>query len=442
MTRAGWERMTWDERKATRTPVGTWWFLPTTNTRYRATAHLPKLFHDRMDEFGLDFSVVFPTVAIIYTALPGIQDDELRRACCRAYNMYAAELYGEFADRLTPAAAIPMHTPDEAIDELEYCVKQLHLKATMFPSYVVRPHKPDPALSVPVEAQAPYHMDLYTIDSDYDYDPVWAKCVELGVAPCFHSTAEGLAWGPRQSISNTMYNTIGNFAESGDAVAKALFMGGVTRRFPNLRFGFLEGGAGRGVLLYTGMLGFWEKRHPKAIMDWTDPRKLDRELMGQLIDEYGQDRIRSHKDEILQGFKEAAEAPPPDLANFDDWAGAQIERPEQFRELFESNFYYGCEADDPITVWAFNTRVNPFGARIRTIMGSDISHADVIDPVEVLPEAYELVEHGLLNDEEFREFVFTNAVRLYGGMNRHFFDGTPAESAAEHLLAEESGARP
>ena len=37
--------------------------------------------------------------------------------------MYIAHQFGEFSDRMTPAAAIPMHTPQEAIDELEYAVK-------------------------------------------------------------------------------------------------------------------------------------------------------------------------------------------------------------------------------------------------------------------------------------------------------------------------------
>ena len=32
----------------------------------------------------------------------------------------------------------------------------------------------------------------------------------------------------------------------GEAVCKALFMGGVTRRFPALKFAFLEGGVGWG----------------------------------------------------------------------------------------------------------------------------------------------------------------------------------------------------
>ena len=29
--------------------------------------------------------------------------------------------------------------------------------------------------------------DVLGIDSDYDYDPVWQKCRELGIAPTFHS---------------------------------------------------------------------------------------------------------------------------------------------------------------------------------------------------------------------------------------------------------------
>jgi predicted TIM-barrel fold metal-dependent hydrolase len=83
---------------------------------------------------------------------------------------------------------------------------------------------------------------VFAIDSDYDYDPVWAKCVELGVAPSFNSPGTGI--GFRGSISNFMYNHIGHFASTSEAVCKALFFGGVTRRFPTLKFAFQEGGVG------------------------------------------------------------------------------------------------------------------------------------------------------------------------------------------------------
>ena len=37
---------------------------------------------------------------------------------------------------MTPAATIPMHTPDEAIEELEYAVKELGLKVIVMSSVV------------------------------------------------------------------------------------------------------------------------------------------------------------------------------------------------------------------------------------------------------------------------------------------------------------------
>jgi len=72
------------------------------------------------------------------------------------------------------------------------------------------------------------------------------------------------------------------------------------------------------------------------------------------------------------------------------------------RDLFAANFYFGCEADDPITACAFDARVVPFGARLRAIFGSDIGHYDVPDMARVVEEACELVERGLLDEESFR----------------------------------------
>jgi hypothetical protein len=57
--------------------------------------------------------------------VPRVGADKPRRAAARAYNIVTAEYFGPFADRMTPAAIIPMHTPGEAIEELEFAVKQL-----------------------------------------------------------------------------------------------------------------------------------------------------------------------------------------------------------------------------------------------------------------------------------------------------------------------------
>ena len=39
-------------------------------------------------------------------------------------------------------------------------------------------------------------------------------------------------------------------------------------------------------------------------------------------------------------------------------------------------------------------------------------------------EAYELVEHGHIDEAQFRDFVFANPARLWTSMNPDFFAGT------------------
>jgi hypothetical protein len=73
-------------------------------------------------------------------------------------------------------------------------------------------------------------------------------------------------------------------------------------------------------------------------------------------------------------------------------------------------------------------------ARLNAFFSSDIGHFDVPDMSGVVPEAYELVEHELLDESDFRDFMFENAVRFWGRTNPDFFKGTViAERAAEVL---------
>jgi hypothetical protein len=59
----------------------------------------------------------------------------------------------------------------------------------------------------------------------------------------------------------------------------------------------------------------------------------------------------------------------------------------------------------------------------------------VIDMRDPLPEAYELVEDGLISRDNFRDFTFANAVRLWGTQNPRFFEGTAVARAAAQELA-------
>ena len=86
-------------------------------------------------------------------------------------------------------------------------------------------------------------------------------------------------------------------------------------------------------------------------------------------------------------------------------------------------------------------RGNPFGAKLNAIYSSDIGHFDVIDFRDPLPEAYELVEEAHITEDDFRDFVFANAVRLWGTQNPSFFEGTVVAREAAAVLAAQIPAR-
>jgi predicted TIM-barrel fold metal-dependent hydrolase len=424
-----WYALSPDERRAQRATRPPWWGLPTRNTLDRATATLPKLLYERLDEMGMDFTVLYPTLGLFP---PRWEDEELRRAGCRAINTLHANIFRDYADRMTPVAVIPMHTPQEAIEELDYAVRTLGMKAVVLAGYVRRPI-PAAARQAPEAARYASWLDTLCLDSEYDYDPVWAKCVELKVAPTFHSGAQD--WVGRNSISNYMYNHIGHFAAAGEALCKALFFGGVTRRFPTLKFAFLECGVNWACSLYADLIGHWEKRNGKAMENY-NPANLNRELLLDLYQRYGGKMVEGKLDRMAQGGMLAGSKEDP--ATIDDWWRCGIEKPEDIQALFVPHFYFGCEADDPLNASAFNTTVNPFGAKLKAVFSSDIGHWDVPDMTEVTEEAYELVEEGKITEEDFREFVFVHPAKLWTDMNPSFFKGTVVESQVNRLLAEES----
>jgi hypothetical protein len=275
----------------------------------------------------------------------------------------------------------------------------------------------------PEASEWAYWVDTFGLDSAHDYDPVWKKCLELKVSPTFHSPASGLV--NRSSISNYMFNQIGMFGDAGHALCKSLFLGGVTRRFPELRCAFLEGGAGWGTMLYADLVSRWRKRNLEALQK-LDPTRLDRGAYAEYFREYGgklveEGRIdRLWEDRLTQGA-------PLDPRTHDDFSKCRIEKVEEVRDLFVPNFFFGCEADDPTNGWAFDAKRNPFGAKTNAMFGSDISHWDVPDPLEVVEEAYEMVEHEQIAEDDFRSFMFGNAVKLFTGANPDFFRGTSIE---------------
>jgi hypothetical protein len=280
--------------------------------------------------------------------------------------------------------------------------------------------------------------DVIGIDSLYDYEPVWRRCADLRLSPLFHTGARG--WGLRASPSNFVYNHIGHFATAGEAVCKALFLGGVTRRFPELRIGFLEGGVGWACQLFADLIGHWEKRNRRALEQF-DPGKLDRGALIDFARAYAGDDVVALLEREGAALEVGVSASPDvgGLAELDDFAACGIRDTHDFVRLFAEPFYFGCEPDDRINAWAFDRGCNPCGVRLNAMFGSDVGHFDVLDMGEVLPEACELLDRGLIAPDDFSRFVFGNAVRFFGGSNPEFFAGTAVAEAAREVLAAAPG---
>jgi predicted TIM-barrel fold metal-dependent hydrolase len=414
-----------EERRRRRVSMPGFWTRQTGNTYDRATAMMPHMLYERLDEIGSDFAIIYPTAGL---RLPRIVDDETRRAVIHAYNIVSASYFKDLSDRMTPAAIIPMHHPEEAIAELEFVTKQLGSKVGMFGSAMPRKVPSIANDDKDVNRLAVWY-EVFGIDSLYDYDPVWATCRELKIAPTFHSGGSNQAL--RNSPTNFTYNHIGHFADAGHAAAKGIFLGGVTRRFPELRFAFLEGGVGWGSQLFGDLIEHWERRNARALENMR-PEKLDREMLLSLVEKHGYG-------EIAAALKERDGWPDPELHmtggidDLDDFGACKITKKQDWIDLYATPYFFGCEADDKMNAAAFN-RNTPFRAQLNAFYSSDIGHFDVIDMREPLPEAYELVEDGFLTEDNFRDFTFTNAVKLWGTQNPNFFEGTSVAKEAAAVL--------
>lgn len=402
-----------------------WWGAPSgPHTADRAAAHLPRYFRSRLDDAGIDFAVCYSTNGINALYL---QDDELRQVTCRALNEMSADMFRDVRDRLCPVAVIPTYTPAEAIAELEHAVRVLGHKAVMIGTEIRRPNAVI-AREAPQLAHLSLEVRSIAFDSPHDYDPFWAKCQALGVAPVCHTPMRGMPY--RDSPTNYVFNHLGGFANGAEFFCRSLFMGGVTRRFPRLRFGFLEGGAHWAVVLLNDLVEHWEKRNVDALRANLDPAKLDVDLLARLFDEYGTAYLTGER---IRAQPQGRISRSIDPATIDEFRATGMTRLTDLHELFAQNFHFGCEADDRASTIAFNRRLNPLGAKLKAMFGSDIGHWDVVDMSTVLAEAHELVDLRLLGENDFRDFTFTHVAQMHLAMNPAFFEGTVVADAVRPL---------
>ena len=190
-----------------------------------------------------------------------LDDDELRRALARACNRYYAECYGEYRDR---AAAGRDHSHLHAAGS--------HRGARL------RDGQPRPArlpVRRPRAAAGPRRRECAGRRAGWTASGSTARTTTTRSGGAAWSSASRRPSTRRASASaratrrtNYVANHVGNFAAGSEAIARSLFFGGAPRRFPELRFAFLEGGVAWALHAL--------RRHPRPLRE-AEPR-CDRSL--------------------------------------------------------------------------------------------------------------------------------------------------------------------
>ena len=154
-----WHEQSPAERAATRTPRGPWWSSPAKHDRPRDRAlPRPALRAARRAGLRRQRRVPEPRAGVPPHPRRALSARRVPRAEPRN-----AETFAALGDRLVPVAAIPMHTPEEAVDELDYAVTTLGFKAVLCAGYVQRPF--DALADQPAEVtRYAFWLDQFGID--------------------------------------------------------------------------------------------------------------------------------------------------------------------------------------------------------------------------------------------------------------------------------------
>jgi predicted TIM-barrel fold metal-dependent hydrolase len=188
--------------------------------RARATGFSAASRLQDMDEQGVDAQVIYPTVGGQLLGKP-FHDTELLAACCRAFNDWSLDYCSADAQRLNPAAMLPMQAPDLAIEE----VKRADQRGAA--CFYVRPN--------PVAGRNLYHED---------YDPLWQAISATGKPICIHDSGSPYwpSFGERMD-THTAGHIIAHPVEAMVAMMSLIWFG-VIERHPDLKVVHVEADAG------------------------------------------------------------------------------------------------------------------------------------------------------------------------------------------------------
>ncbi|HLY67639.1 MAG TPA: amidohydrolase family protein [Chloroflexota bacterium] len=166
-----------------------------------------------MDKLQVDIQVVYPTLFLVYLT----DDPDLEIALCRAYNRFLANAYANSGGRIRWTAIPPLRSMPAAVSELRWAKE--HGAVGVFFRGVERDK---------------------TLDEAYFY-PIYEEAAGLGMPICIHTGAGCPAW---TAIFNTETNTSFPHLRILPLIAfNDLLVNDIPRKFPKLKFGFIEAGS-------------------------------------------------------------------------------------------------------------------------------------------------------------------------------------------------------
>ena len=285
-----------------------------------------------LDGLGLDAAVLYPTAALAFGKMI---DVDLAIGTARAYNDWLSDTYCKRDPRLKGIGLIPMQDPDAAVLELRRMVEELGFVGGFLPSTGLKSHL-----------------------GDKIYWPVYAEANRLGCCLSVHGGAHsGLGFDHLNVFA--AIHALGH--PYGVAIAFAsLTINGVFERFPNARFGFLEGGVGWFVMMMERLEGSYNAFTPY------DPR-------GELMQLRDGESVSAY---IL-------------------------------RQIQAGRVYVGVEGEEPALAWAVKT----YG-REAFVFSSDYPHEVNLQSCQ--HEVEEVLENPELSAEDKAAIFYQNAERFYG----------------------------
>jgi predicted TIM-barrel fold metal-dependent hydrolase len=191
-----------------------------------------------LDAEGVAAEVVFPNTVppffptgVVIAPAPTPEQFPKRLAGIRAHNRWLADFVGAFPHRRFGQAQIFLNDVDEAVKDVQWCHDH-GIKGVLLPGA-----SPDTPWIQPLSSPV--------------YDPLWARCQELGMPVTHHSGGSGIPAMPDLPIRNLLF-----VMETSFYANRALWhmvWGGVFERFPDLKLILTEQGTDWVLPLLTRM---------------------------------------------------------------------------------------------------------------------------------------------------------------------------------------------